>query len=253
VRNKDVTVVDNLVVHNGVIQWNVLFTRQIQDWEMEMVLSFSERLYSSLVRNGEGDKLVWNPSKRGLFEVKSYYEVLIRKNDPSFSWKNIWHVKALTRVAFFVWSAALGKILTHDNLRKRNVVVIEWCCMCKKNGESMDRLLLHCEVAHDLWSYIFSLFGIEWVMPRTVLELLTSWDALVGDGRAKEAWRLAPLCLLWCIWRERNARLFEDVETSMVELRKRLLNMLYLWIASRHCLNGFSNVEFLNLFSSRPF
>jgi len=38
-----------------------------------------------------------------------------------------------------------------------------------------------------------------------------------------------------------------------VELQKRLLNMLYLWIASRHCLNGFSNVEFLNLFSSRPF
>ncbi|XP_062158352.1 uncharacterized protein LOC133865863 isoform X2 [Alnus glutinosa] len=39
---------------------------------------------------------------------------------------------------------------------------------------------------------------------------------------------------------ERNARLFEDVETSMVELRKRLLNMLYLWIASDHYLNGFS-------------
>jgi hypothetical protein len=47
-------------------------------------------------------------------------------------------------------------------------------------------------------------------------------------------------------------RLFEDVETSMVELWKRLLNMLYLWIASHHCLNGFTYVEFLNLFSSHP-
>jgi hypothetical protein len=224
VRNKDATVVDNLVVYNGVIQWNVLFTRQIQDWEMEMILSFFERLYSTLVRHGEGDRLVWNPSKRDLFEVRSYYEVL---------------VKAPTRVAFLVWSAALGKILTHDNLRKRNVVVIEWCCMCKKNRESMDHLLLHCEVARDLWSCIFILFGIEWVMPRMVLELLTSWGASVGYGRAKEAWRLAPLCLLWCIWQEQNARLFKDVETSMVELRKHLLNMLYLWISSHHCLNGF--------------
>jgi hypothetical protein len=74
----------------------------------------------------------------------------------------------------------------------------------------------------------------------------------VGDGRAKEAWRLALLCLLWFIWRERNARLFEDVETSMVELRKRLLNMLYIWIAHHHCLNDFTFVAFLNLFSSRP-
>jgi hypothetical protein len=51
---------------------------------------------------------------------------------------------------FFVWSSALDKILTHDNLHKRNVVVIEWCCMCKKNGEFIDYLLLHCEVARDL-------------------------------------------------------------------------------------------------------
>jgi hypothetical protein len=77
-------------------------------------------------------------------------------------------------VAFFIWSAALDKILTHDNLHKRNVIVIEWCCLCKKSGESIDHLLLHYEVARDLWSYILILFRVEWVMPRTVLELLNS-------------------------------------------------------------------------------
>jgi hypothetical protein len=79
---------------------------------MEMVLSFLERLYSTSVQHGDGDRLVWNPSKKGLFEVRSYYEVLIRKNGPSFLWKSIWRVKASTRVAFLVWSAALSKILT---------------------------------------------------------------------------------------------------------------------------------------------
>jgi len=165
VRNKDAMVVDNLAVHNGVIQWNVLFTRQIQDWEMDMALSFFDRLYSILARHGKGDRLVWNPSKKGLFEVRSFYEELIRKDGPSFLWKNIWRVKAPTRVAFFVWSAALGKILTHDNLSKRNVIVIKWCCLCKKSGESIDHLLLHCEIVRDLWSYILILFGVEWVMP----------------------------------------------------------------------------------------
>jgi len=83
-------------------------------------------------------------------------------------------------VAFFVWSAALGKMLMHDNLRKRNVIVIEWCCLCKKSGEFIDHLLLHCEVARDLWSYVLILFGVEWVMPRTVLKLLNSWGAAIG-------------------------------------------------------------------------
>jgi len=177
VRNKDAMVVDNSVVHNGVIQWNVPFTRLIQDWEMDMVFSFLDRLYSISARHGEGDRLVWNPSKNGLFEVRSFYEELIRKDCPSFPsfpCRNIWLVKAPTRVTFFVWSVALGKILTHDNFRKRNIIVIEWCCLCKKSGESIDHLLLHYEVVRDLWSYILILFGVVWVMPRTVLELLNS-------------------------------------------------------------------------------
>jgi hypothetical protein len=46
--------------------------------------------------------------------------------------------------------------------------------MCKKSGESIDHLF-HCEVARDLWSSLFNLFGVDWVIPRRVRELLVSW------------------------------------------------------------------------------
>jgi hypothetical protein len=49
-----------------------------------MVLSFFTQLYSILVRHGEDDMLVWSLSKRGLFEVKSFYEVLNKQDGPSF-------------------------------------------------------------------------------------------------------------------------------------------------------------------------
>ena len=55
--------------------------------------------------------------------------------------------KAPPRVTFFVWSAALGKILALDNLRKKNMVLINRCEMCKKDEETIDHLLLHCECA----------------------------------------------------------------------------------------------------------
>jgi hypothetical protein len=65
----------------------------------------------------------------------------------------------------------------HENLRRRNIVAVEWCCICKKSGKSINYLLLHCDVARDLWNYLLILFGVEWVMPRRVLDLLTSWGA----------------------------------------------------------------------------
>jgi hypothetical protein len=59
-----------------------------------------------------------------------------------------------------------------DNLRKRRVIVINRCCMCKRDGESVDHLLIHCDVASALWSVIFSHFGLAWVMPRRVPDLV---------------------------------------------------------------------------------
>jgi hypothetical protein len=43
---------------------------------------------------------------------------------------------------FFVWMAALGKVLNLDNLRKRNVIVVDWCCICKRSEVSIDHPLL---------------------------------------------------------------------------------------------------------------
>jgi hypothetical protein len=74
-----------------------------------------------------------------------------------------------------VWSAALGKILTLDNLRKKNMVLVNRCGMCKKDKESIDHLLLHCESAQLLWNAFFSHFGLAWVMPWGVVNLLHCW------------------------------------------------------------------------------
>jgi hypothetical protein len=135
-----------------------------------------------------------------------------------FPWKSIWRTKAPVKVAFFAWSAALGKILTIDNLRKRHVIVIDRCCMCKRQGESVDHLLLHCETACALWDTILSRFGLSWVMPLRVIELFECWWT---GGRSNSAvvWKMVPLCLMWCLWRERNDRSFEDQERTLEELK----------------------------------
>lgn len=87
-------------------------------------------------------------------------------------------------MAFFEWLAVLGKILTLNNLKKRRVIVIDRCCMCKMNGESVDHLILHCKVARALWNAIFSRFSLSWVMHLQVVDLFACWWT---GGRSRSA------------------------------------------------------------------
>jgi hypothetical protein len=87
------------------------------------------------------------------------------------SLKSTWQNKVSLKVAFFAWSVALGKILNMDNLRKWHVIVVDWCCMCKKNEESVDHLLLHCKIVSALWNTIFSSVELAWIVPSRVVDL----------------------------------------------------------------------------------
>lgn len=76
--------------------------------------------------------------------------------------------KESLKVAFFVWTASLGKILTTDDLRKCQIIIIDWCHMCKNSGETVDHLLLHCKVARSLWNNLVNRVGLAWAMPGKV-------------------------------------------------------------------------------------
>ena len=81
-----------------------------------------------------------------------------------------------SRVTFFVWTTALGKCLTIDNLRKRKVCILDWYYMFKCNSKSVDHLFLHCLVALELWDMVFDLLGVYWVMPMSVVGLFACWQ-----------------------------------------------------------------------------
>jgi hypothetical protein len=65
--------------------------------------------------------------------------------------------------------------------------------MCKRCGETVDHLLLHCTVAQELWSLVFSMFEIHWVMPKRVADVLFDWMYCFGKHGSSFAWNIAPL------------------------------------------------------------
>jgi len=127
-----------------------------------------------------------------------------------------------------VWSAALGKILTMDNLRKMHVILVDRCCIYKQNGKSVDHLLLHCDMTYALWSALFTRFGLSWVMRRRVFDLFACWRTF-GRPRSDAIWKMVPTCLLWCVWKERNNRCFRGFGEVIEVYSNYVFSTLYLW------------------------
>ena len=123
-----------------------------------------------------------------------------------------------------MWSGVV-----YANLRKRHICIVEWCCLCKSSGESTDHLLLHCDFVQAFWSLIFCLFGLNWVMPAQVVDLMACWMGAFRKSQVAGIWGLIPSCIMWLIWRERNHCLFEDLELTPLELKSILLSSIFGW------------------------
>jgi hypothetical protein len=101
------------------------------------------------------------PSKRGLFKVKSFFWSLVCSEGCHFPWKSVRRTKAPLRAVFFTWSAALSKILIMDNLKKQHVIMVDKSYICNRNGEYVNLLLLHCDMAYAIWIDFFSCSGLS--------------------------------------------------------------------------------------------
>ncbi|KAG2699994.1 hypothetical protein I3760_07G213400 [Carya illinoinensis] len=101
--DQEAAVADLMTLSGDQVQWNVTFTRAAQDWEIDNFEAFFHLLYSKKPNGLQVDTLWWIPTA---------------SPNSQFPWRRLWRNKAPPKALFFIWTAALGKILTTDNLRK---------------------------------------------------------------------------------------------------------------------------------------
>jgi len=111
--------------------------------------------------------------------------------------------------------------------------------MCKISGESIDHLFLHCMVAIELWRTILQMFWVEWVMSWLVKDMLRSWRGQKGNRTLISIWRMAPLCLMWCVC-------FEDCETDLMHLKRMMLQTLFMWREKFQFMHECSYFDFID-------
>ena len=63
--------------------------------------------------------------------------------------------------------------------------------------------------------WFFCIFGVAWVMPCSVMELLACWEGSFGKGRI---WKTVFLCIMWCKGREMAIALMVTNKIDLVEV-----------------------------------
>ena len=88
----------------------------------------------------EEDSVFWKEGEDGLFKVKKAYSVLANTEGAEFPHSNVWVDRVPTKIAFFAWEAAWGKVLTLDRLQRRGWQFPNRCFLCGCEEETINHI-----------------------------------------------------------------------------------------------------------------
>ena len=171
------------------------------------------------------DEFRWNLTKDGKFTVDSMYKVLIHPTQPGVDFKPIWKMRIPLKTKIFAWYLRRGVILTKDNLAKRNWNGCKKCVFCH-HDETIKHLFFQCQFARSIWSIIQ--IGSTLYPPRSIANIFGNWLNGVNN-RFKTLIRVGAIAVIWSLWLCRNDKVFNDKNSSLLQVIYRSTALLRSW------------------------
>ncbi|RVW99869.1 Transposon TX1 uncharacterized 149 kDa protein [Vitis vinifera] len=215
--------------------WNLNFRRNLSDSEIEDLEGLMRSLDGVHLSPSVPDARLWPLSSSGLFSVKSFFLALSQffGSPQVFPSKFVWNSQIPFKVQSFIWLVAHKKVNTNDMLQVRRpykALSPDICILCMKHGESADHIFLHCSLTIGLWHRLFQLAKMDWVPPRSILDMMyIKFNGFGSSKRGIALWQAANIALIRIVWRERNARIFEDKARNSESLWDSIVFLASLW------------------------
>ena len=96
------------------------------------------------------DNLLCKLEPSGVYTVKSMYVVINFRGITPVNISAVWDIKVPPKIHFFLWLVTHNKLLTRDNLAKRQHLDDLTCLFCNKN-ETVEHLFFDCVIAKTMW------------------------------------------------------------------------------------------------------
>lgn len=134
-----------------------------------------------------------------------------------------------------VWRLLWDRLPTMDNLAKRNIAANAnpLSCCCNSDLETAKHLFVMCPAIAQLWNLVVAWVGSSWAAPDDIARHRRSFVNLLGNGKVRKLMGGLWTCVIWTIWKWRNAVLFEDKEWNFRKLEMEIKCRFWSWCVVR--------------------
>ena len=159
------------------------------------------------------DRRGWGTWTGSYMTVEGYAEYVANYNVPTNP--EIWNNSMLPKIEVFNWTLIHQRLLTGENLEKRGIVGPFRCPLCAVNSETIPHLFLKCSYALSIWKEVTQIGGDGQQWAESIQDHFINWEnryhgELAQKKGVKACWLKLPKIICWCIWIERNQRVFQN-------------------------------------------
>jgi hypothetical protein len=155
---------------------------------------------SSVTLNDQKDLILWKWNANGKFSVASANNCQFKGAMVSFSPNSIWRAIYDPKCRFFRWLVMHNKVLTADNMLKKNWPYDPICPLCFCMEETTPHLLTSCNFSEVVWSIVTTNFNLPNFSSMSAAGGPQQWlQVMQGAGLAIERRKNSGI-LLTCQW-----------------------------------------------------
>ena len=130
-------------------------------------------------------------------------------------WNHNWLTRTLPKIDVFTWTLLHLRLLTGENLERRGIAGPFRCPLCVVNTETITNLFFNCPYSVSIWNEVIITKddGFSWTGNNQ--DFFIHWDRMYkgelgGKNDVRACWQKLPKIVCWCIWLERNQRIFQN-------------------------------------------
>ncbi|KAJ3672310.1 hypothetical protein LUZ60_007031 [Juncus effusus] len=191
------------------------------NWGVGVISHNMPSLYShaEIIR----DSIKWRWTENGRFSTHNAYFVLSLGVHTSHKLTTIWSVKVPLKMKVFIWLFKQNRVLTQDNLRRRGMIIINRCSLCCNQLETTQHLAGECLYVQYHWSKLCS--KLREIKSTDPFHLVFTY---ASEGMGGDPLRQIAFLFMFCVWRQRCRKVFEEERVLEVDLVEEVLDELKL-------------------------